>query len=428
VGTRPDPDIRASSLRQTITLPQAVALYAGAVVGAGVLIAPGVAASTAGPASLIAWAIDGLLGIPLALTIAALAARYPDAGGVAAYTSRAFGAPAGAAVGWLYFCAAAVGQTLVPLTGAHYLAVALGWGHSATVAVAAGILAVSVAINLAGLKLGARLQLVLAATLAALLVAATIAAVPDFTMRSLTPFAPDGWSAVGRACVVLFFAFFGWEAIAHLSAEFRNPERDVPLATLLTAGLVTALYIGIAFAVVATHTYGDQARDRTAVAHLLGNAIGLGAERVAAVAALIITLATNNAFVAATSRLGYALGRDGAFPRSLGRIDPRGIPTRAIAFVAAIAGGGLVLAEVRHLGAEDFLIVPNASVIVVYIVAMAAGVRLLHGRARLSATAAALSCAAVLPFIGVALAVPAAVAASALLYRWRFGPGTETEH
>ena len=121
-GTRSDPDIHASSLRRTITLPQAVALYAGAVVGAGVLIAPGVAASTAGPASLIAWAIDGLLGIPLALTIAALAARYPDAGGVAAYTSRAFGAPAGAAVGWLYFCAAAVGQTLVPLTGAHYLA------------------------------------------------------------------------------------------------------------------------------------------------------------------------------------------------------------------------------------------------------------------------------------------------------------------
>lgn len=78
-------------LTRTITLPQAVALYVGAVVGAGVLILPGTAATLAGPASLLAWAFDCLLGIPLALTFAALAARRPDAGGVATFTAEAFG-------------------------------------------------------------------------------------------------------------------------------------------------------------------------------------------------------------------------------------------------------------------------------------------------------------------------------------------------
>jgi amino acid efflux transporter len=53
-----------------------------------VLILPGAAASLAGPASLLAWAIDCALGIPLALTFAALAATYPDAGGVATYVGR----------------------------------------------------------------------------------------------------------------------------------------------------------------------------------------------------------------------------------------------------------------------------------------------------------------------------------------------------
>src|SRR5919197_2523109 len=95
-------------LQRSITLPQAVALYGGAVVGAGVLILPGVAASVAGPASLVAWGFDGLLGLPIAFTFAALASRFPDAGGVAAFASRAFGPAVGAIIGWVYFLAASV--------------------------------------------------------------------------------------------------------------------------------------------------------------------------------------------------------------------------------------------------------------------------------------------------------------------------------
>src|SRR5215207_5320828 len=79
-------------LKRTVTPAQGVALYVGAVVGAGVLVLPGTAASLAGPASVLAWAFVSLLGVPLALTFATLASRCPDAGGVATFTSRAFGA------------------------------------------------------------------------------------------------------------------------------------------------------------------------------------------------------------------------------------------------------------------------------------------------------------------------------------------------
>lgn len=127
----------SSPLRRSITLPQAIALYVGAVVGAGVLILPGVAASMAGPASLLAWGFDGLLGFPLALTFAFLAARFPDAGGVATFTRQAFGPTWGAIVGWFYFFAAATGQIIVPLTGSYYVTAALGWGRLATFLIAA---------------------------------------------------------------------------------------------------------------------------------------------------------------------------------------------------------------------------------------------------------------------------------------------------
>jgi amino acid efflux transporter len=404
-------------LRRAITLPQAVALYAAAVIGAGVLILPGVAADEAGPASLLAWAFDGLLGVPIALTFAALAARFPDAGGVSIFASRAFGEAVGAVVGWFYFVAAAVAQALVVLTGGHYAADALGSGRAVTFALAGSMLALAVAANLFGIRASARVQLVLSTAVALVLLAATVAAMPRVDVGALTPFAPDGWGAVGRTTILLAFAFFGWEAITHLSSEFREPTRDVPRATFFAVAIVTVIYSGVAFAVVATATYGTAERDRVAVARVLGDSLGLSAKAVAAVAAVLITVGTANAFVAATSRLGYALGRDNSLPAPMARLSRRGVPAASVLVVASIAGGGLALAYLRGWGAEDFLVVPNSLVIVVYVVGTAAGARLLAGRARLLAVAAAALCLAILPFAGASLLVPAAVAAGALLYR-----------
>ena len=100
-------------LKRTVTPAQGVALYVGAVVGAGVLVLPGTAASLAGPASVLAWAFVSVLGVPLALTFAALAGRYPDAGGVATFTGRAFGPASGAVVGWFYFFASSTSSLTV---------------------------------------------------------------------------------------------------------------------------------------------------------------------------------------------------------------------------------------------------------------------------------------------------------------------------
>ncbi len=416
-AVRKDSSASQPRLRGSITLPQAVALYAGAVLGAGVLILPGIAADHAGPGSLLAWGFDGLLGIPIALSFAALAARFPDAGGVAAFAARAFGAAAGAVVGWFYFLAAAVAQALVALTGAHYAAYALGWRPVQTFALAGAILALAVGANLYGLRISGRLQLVLSGAVALVLLTAAVAAIPRLEAAALSPVLPGGWASVGRTAVLLFFAFFGWEAITHLSAEFRDPRRDVPRATIFAAVLVTVIYLSVAFAVVATGTYGHPDLDRVAVARLLSGSLGVSATTVAAAAATIISLATANAFVAATSRLGYALGRDGALPAPMSRLTRRDVPAVSILVVGAIAGGGLLLAYLRRWGAEAFLAVPNSLVIIVYVVGMAAGVRLLTGPARLLAGVAAVLCLAILPFAGVTLLIPAAVTAAALAYR-----------
>src|SRR5258705_2912256 len=109
-----------------LTVKQGAALSIGAVLGTGVIALPGLAAQVAGPAALVAWLALIVLSAPLALTFAALGARYPDAGGVATYVGKAFGPRASAVVGWIFYAAVPVGA-LPPATFAGaYLTAGVG--------------------------------------------------------------------------------------------------------------------------------------------------------------------------------------------------------------------------------------------------------------------------------------------------------------
>ncbi|GEL77082.1 hypothetical protein TMU01_13170 [Tenuibacillus multivorans] len=104
---------------KSIGLFQGIALYIAAILGSGVLFLSGVTASMAGPASIVSWLIVILINFPLAYSFACLARQYPDAGGAATFVRHSFGHHLGNIVGWFYFVTAAVGQTIVSLTGAY---------------------------------------------------------------------------------------------------------------------------------------------------------------------------------------------------------------------------------------------------------------------------------------------------------------------
>ncbi|WP_344136445.1 APC family permease [Saccharopolyspora halophila] len=405
------------ALRPTIGLGHAVALYVGAVLGAGVLVLPGQAASLAGPASLLAWAFVGLLGLPLALTFAALATRFPDAGGIATYATRAFGGHLGGIAGWWYFVAVAIGHVIVPLTGGYYVAAALGADQRFGYAFAAVILLLALASNLAGLRLSGRAQLALASGVAVLLLVAAVAAVPHAAPADFTPFAPHGLTGIGGAAVVLFFAFAGWEAIAHLAGEFRDVTRDLRRATTITVAVVVTLYLGVAFAVVVTGSYGTPQLDRVAVGGVLGTGLGVSASTAAGALAVVISLGTTNAFLAAGSRLGYALARERWMPAAMARLSGRDVPAVSACTVAAIGGVGLLAAALGGWGTEDLVTVPSTLVLLTYLVGMAAGIRLLTGRTRIAAVVAFALTAAVAPFAASYLVVPVVIGAIALGYR-----------
>jgi amino acid efflux transporter len=115
-----------------------------------------------------------------------------------------------------------------------------------------------------------------------------------------------------------------------------------------------------------------------------------------------------NAYVAAAVRLAGALAEEGSAPRLLGR------PRAALAVLAAVAALVLVPLGLDILGVDGLIRATSAAFVAVYVLATAAGVRLLEGTARACAAVAFVAVTAVFAFFGAYLLVPAAVAALAI--------------
>lgn len=399
-----------------------VAMYVAAVLGTGVIALPALAAEVSGPASLFAWLLLVVASAPLAATFAALGARYPDAGGVSTYARLAFGDRAAAVVGWCFYFAVPPGATAAALFAGAYVESALGGGRAVT---AVALVVAAGGANAFGVRLSGRVQFGLSAVLVTFLLAAIVLAVPHVRAGNLSPVAPHGWGAIGPTAALLVWSFVGWEAITHLTAEFRHPARDLPRATAAAVGVVGVLYLAVAFVVIGV--LGPAAGSSAApLGELLAVAVGGDARAFAAAAALLLTFGTLNTYVAGAAKLGSALGRDGALPSWIGRGSSVGeVPRRSL--VALMAGVLVTLAAVLGAGTgPGFLVLVTTGLFVtVYAVGVAAAVKLLPAgtAGRRTAVAALVIVLVLTALTGRYLAWAVVVAGGALLYVHLRGPG-----
>ena len=369
----------------------ATAMYVGAVLGPGVTFLPALAARIAGPASLLAWGALLALSVPVAITFALLGVRHPDAGGTASYARAAFGPRAGRVTGWWFLSSVVVGAPAVSLIGGFYVSVLVGGGRATAIAVAAAMIAIVVAANVASLSTGARLQLWLAGVLAVLLLVASLAALPHARAANWAPFAPHGWGAVGTAASVLMFSFIGWEAGSHLVGELGDPRRQLPRAIGGAFAVVVVLYL-----VLAVATIGIRSSSAVPLADLMGAGFGAPGRAVTAGLAVLLTLGAMNTYVAAATRLFGTLAPEVRLP-----------PLVPFVLIAAVI---LVPLAFDVLSLDGLVRATSVGFVAVYVLAMAAGVRLLEGRARAAAMVALAAMLVVFAFSGPYLVIPAVVA------------------
>src|SRR3712207_4165388 len=101
--------------------------------------------------------------------------------------------------------------------------------------------------------------------------------------------------SVGHAASLLFFTFAGWEAVTHLSGEFRDPRRDLRRTAILTLIVVAVLYLGLALA--AFLVLGPELATSSApLTLLLERGVGPAAGPVTAGLAIVLTFGTMTAY------------------------------------------------------------------------------------------------------------------------------------
>jgi amino acid efflux transporter len=383
------------------------ALYVGSLVGPGVLLVPALAVQAAGPASVIAWAGLLLLSAPLAYTFAALGVRMPVAGGVAEYVRAGFGARAGLITGGWFLTAVIVGAPAVSLIGGFYVADLTGSGIGVAAAVGLAILGTVLVANVLGLRISSRLQLLTAGVLTLLISVAVAAALPSRGGDNWEPFAPHGVLAIGTAANILVWLFVGWEAVAQLAGDFRDPERQLPRSMAFAFGIVTVLYVGLAVATVGV-TSGSHSK--VPLADLMAVGFGDAGRRATTVLAVALTMGTMNVYIGGASKLAAALAEQGALPRWLAGDAYRSVPRRPLVVIAVVGCVLLVLLLVGVSSTSDLIRATSACFIAVYVLALAAAVRMLDRRLRACALVSLALVCVVAVFSSIFLLLPAGAA------------------
>jgi amino acid efflux transporter len=358
---------------------RASAMYVAAVLGTGILALPGLAADAAGPGSIVAVLAVLLLSVPLAGTFAALAARYPDAGGVATFVRLAIGATASRMAGYWFLFGVSFGVPVVATLGAEYLVAALGADRSAVPPVALAFLLIAVVVNMFGLRVSGTLQLLLTALLVVVVVGVVAASAPRIEPENFEPFLPNGWGGVGFAISLFVWAFAGWEAVTHIAGEFRDPRRTIPLATAIAIVVVGLAYL--ALQVVTVGSLGAGRPDsQVPLIDLAALSDPVAGPIVVAVIAAVVVVGVLNTYVPAFANLAASLGRDGHLPRWVAKgVEPGSVPRRALAAHAVLTLVYFgVLWAVLGLELEPFILFHTSSMVAVYALGMVAALRLLE--------------------------------------------------
>jgi amino acid transporter len=352
--TKPPAGAELPELPRTLTLRDLVLLNIVAVLSIRWLAT----SAAAGPSSLVLWVCAALFFfVPQGLAVADLSARFPDEGGIYAWTKRAFGEAHGFLCGWCYWINNVLYYPSLLLSGAVIATYAFGLGNSGlgdrlayVLPVTLGAMWIAVWLNVVGLKVGKWLQNIGAIgsylpglVIVVLGVVAVVTREPAnaFTPATMTPDLSkipelNLWASIA-------FAFAGLELSATLGGEIRDPRRMLPRSILLAAPFIALIYVAGTGAIL----WLVPQKNVNLVSGLL-QGIAAGAAGLGPIVAWVVPLAAAanalgnmgcvGAWLTGCARVAFVVGLDRYVPPAFSRIHPRwGTPYVAIIVQAALS-------------------------------------------------------------------------------------------
>jgi amino acid transporter len=346
--TTPPSHTGANDLRRELGLLDAIMINAGTMIASAIFIVPAtVAAAVQGTAVMtLVWVIGGIVSLLGALSIAELAAAYPEAGGQYAYLREAYGTVWAFLYGWANFAVINTASIAAIAVGfARYIGFFTPLSEAAIRIIAIlSILALTL-LNCRGVRLGATTQNILTTLKIGALLAliATSFVLPGGAASQFQPLWPTGTAGqwigpFGVAMVAVLWAYDGWIETTYVGSEIVDPGRNLPRSIIYSTVIVIALYVLVSVAYAFVLSPVGMAGSALVASDAANVTIGSLGATLVVVAILISTLGANNGIILTAARIPYAMARGGMFFRSQGIVHPRyATPTVALLTQGAVA-------------------------------------------------------------------------------------------
>lgn len=358
-----------NGLERSLGLFSAVTLSMGAMIGGGIFVLPAVGFKTAGPAVILSYLLAGLVVLPNALSKAEMATAIPEDGGTYLYIDRAagplFGTIAGLGVWFSLVFKSAF--ALVGLGAYLLLVVNIPAGLVKIVALALG--GVVILLNIVGTEQSGSVQSIIVTVVVLILGAYVTNATAIIEQTHYSPFLTHDIGGVITAAAFVFVSYAGIGEVASVAEEITNPGRNIPLAMLISIGLMMGIYTAVVATVVGIvpsetliHGGPTGGPSLTPMADEAGSLFGGFGVMVISIAAVLALTSMANAGVLGTSRFLLGMSRDSLLPDWIGRVDQRFLTPRN----AVIVTGTVLLALIAFVPVVNLAKLASAFLILVF--------------------------------------------------------------
>ncbi|MFL4489872.1 amino acid permease [Streptomyces sp. VTCC 41912] len=338
--TAPSADAAGAGLRQGLKRRHMQLIALGGVIGAGLFVGSGVVVRSTGPAAVVSFLAAGGLTVLIMRMLAEMTVARPALGSFYAHVRETLGHRAGFAVGWLYWYFFVIVVAVEAVAGGRIIRL---WLPGAPLwAVSLVLMALLTATNMVSARSYGEFEYwfssikVVAIVVFLFLGALYVCGLwPDSTggLALLTAhggFAPAGVGAVLAAVVPCVGFFTGAEIVTIAAAESVEPERAVADAIRSIVLRVVAFYVLSIFLVVAVVPWTSKAIEVSPYAAVLDRLAVPAAGTVMNAIVLVAVLSCLNSALYTSSRMLFALTRNGDAPRGFTKLSASGVPRRAL--------------------------------------------------------------------------------------------------
>ena len=311
-----------SGFKRDVGLFMAVMIGIGAMMGPGIFALPSEVAGSAGPLGILAYLFMGGLTLFTAFSYSELGAAIPIAGGGYSFTSRTLPRPVAFLTGWFFW----IGNTLACSLYAVIFALTIKVYFFPDVSVIAVVVVTTLvftASNFVGQASALKFITVMNIIELIILIGVGILGAFQVEPANLEPFAPMGLGPLLPTMGLIYISYVGFDLITVAAEEIKDPAKNIPRAIFITLGMGIAIYVLLLWVMMGVVNYTDLAETSTPFIFISDYLFGAWGRWAGILATIMASLSAFSVTLGASSRVLFALGRDGHFPSVFAKLHKK---------------------------------------------------------------------------------------------------------